>query len=149
VESFTEPPEGLFDYEDWSLRRREERRPAHVEEARPHGKHFAVRFAGCTDRDQAARLAGETIEVPRSALKPLDTGEYYRADLIGMSVRRASGELLGTVDHFIDTRSDAIMVVRGDRDFWVPATAKHLRRIDLKGRVMWIEWQEPAGQPEA
>jgi hypothetical protein len=41
------------------------------------------------------------------------------------------------------------MVVRGERDFWVPATAKHLRRVDLKDRVVWIEWQEPAGQPEA
>ncbi len=121
----------------------------HVEEARPHGKYFAVRFAGCTDRDQAARLAGETIEVLRSALKPLGAGEYYRGDLIGMSVRRENGELLGTVDHFIDTRADAIMVVRGERDYWVPATAKHLRRVDLEDRVVWIEWQEPQGQPKA
>ena len=124
-----------------------------MEEARPHGKHFAVRFAGCTDRDQAARLSGETIEVPRSALQPLGTGEYYRGDLIGMSVRRETGqengELLGTVDHFIDTRADAIMVVRGARDYWVPATAKHLRRVDLKDRIIWIEWQEPESRPKA
>ena len=35
--------------------------------------------------------------MPRAALPPLDEGEYYHADLIGLACESAGGERLGTV----------------------------------------------------
>lgn len=145
VESFTEPPAGILEYRTWHLRRLSERRPVRVEEARPHGRHFAVRVAGCDDRDSAQRMAGEAIEVPRSTLAPLGAREYYRADLIGMTVRRMGGEILGTVAYFVDTPGHAVMVVQGEREHWVPASVQHLQRVDLAERTVWVDWQEPEG----
>ena len=143
IESFTEPPDGIFSYRTWHLHTHGGRRPIRVEESKPHGRLFVARLADCTDRDSAARMAGAAIEVPRSELRPLGAREYYRADLIGMNVRRVSGESLGTVSHFIDTPGHAVMVVQGEREHWVPALAQHLSRVDLAGRTVWVDWQEP------
>ena len=65
---------------------------------RDDGKGGAIaRFAEVTGRDQAEKLRGTVLTVPRSALPPLGEGEYYHADLIGLSAVSDDGEALGTV----------------------------------------------------
>jgi 16S rRNA processing protein RimM len=56
-----------------------------------------ARFAEIADRTAADALRGQLITVPRSELPPLDEGEYYHADLIGLACETASGEPLGSV----------------------------------------------------
>ena len=61
------------------------------------GKTVIARFAEISDRTQAEALRGALVTVPRSALPPLEEGEYYHADLIGLSCESAEGEPLGAV----------------------------------------------------
>jgi 16S rRNA processing protein RimM len=56
-----------------------------------------VRFAEIEDRNAAETLRGQLVTIPRSALPPLEEGEYYHADLIGLECKSAAGELLGRV----------------------------------------------------
>ena len=56
-----------------------------------------ARFAEIADRNAAEALRGRLLTVPRSALPPLEEGEYYHADLIGLPCESAAGEALGTV----------------------------------------------------
>ena len=49
------------------------------------------------DRTAAEALRGTVLTVPRSALPPLEEGEYYHADLIGLAAVSDAGEPLGTV----------------------------------------------------
>ncbi len=56
-----------------------------------------IRFAEITDRSAAEALRGQLITISRSALPPLEEGEYYHADLIGLPCESAEGEPLGTV----------------------------------------------------
>jgi 16S rRNA processing protein RimM len=56
-----------------------------------------ARFAEIGDRAAAEALRGQILSVPRSALPPLDEGEYYHADLIGLACVSPAGELLGAV----------------------------------------------------
>lgn len=56
-----------------------------------------ARFAEISDRTAAEALRGQLITVHRSALPPLEEGEYYHADLIGLPCETAEGEPLGTV----------------------------------------------------
>ena len=65
---------------------------------RDDGKGGAIaRFAEVADRSAAEKLRGTTLSVPRSALPPLEEGEYYHADLVGLSAISDAGEDLGTV----------------------------------------------------
>ena len=56
-----------------------------------------VRFAEITDRSAAEALRGQLITIARSALPPLEEGEYYHADLLGLPCESSEGERLGTV----------------------------------------------------
>ena len=56
-----------------------------------------ARFAEIADRTAAEALRGTLLSVPRSALPPLDEGEYYHVDLIGLAAMSDTGEPLGTV----------------------------------------------------
>jgi 16S rRNA processing protein RimM len=56
-----------------------------------------ARFEGVGDRSAAEGLRGSLIEVERSTLPPLPEGEYYHADLIGLSAVDRDGNPVGTV----------------------------------------------------
>ena len=61
------------------------------------GKMPVARFEGVADRSAAEALRGSLVEVDRSALPPLDEGEYYHADLIGLPCEDAQGNAVGAV----------------------------------------------------
>jgi 16S rRNA processing protein RimM len=64
---------------------------------REGGKTAVARFEGISDRSAAEALRGTLVEVERSALPPLDEGEYYHADLVGLPCFDGEGRQLGTV----------------------------------------------------
>jgi 16S rRNA processing protein RimM len=64
---------------------------------RDGGKTAVVRLEGVADRSEAEALRGTLVEIDRSALPPLEEGEYYHADLIGLPAVDASGNAVGTV----------------------------------------------------
>lgn len=56
-----------------------------------------ARFVGIDTRDAAEALRSQLVTVPRDALPPLEEGEYYHADIIGLPCVDAAGDTLGTV----------------------------------------------------
>ncbi len=64
---------------------------------RPDAKGAVARFEGIEDRTAAEALRGALVEVDRAALPPLDPGEYYHADLIGLTCVDAGGTAIGYV----------------------------------------------------
>ncbi len=64
---------------------------------RDAGKTATARFDGIEDRSAAQALRGSLIEVDRSALPPLEEGEYYHADLIGLPCEDLDGRPVGAV----------------------------------------------------
>ncbi len=68
-----------------------------IRELRDANKTAIARLDGITDRNAAEALRGQLIEVDRAALPPLDDGEYYHADLVGLQCVDEAGNALGTV----------------------------------------------------
>lgn len=93
---------------------------------RDDGKGGAIaRFAEVTDRSAAEALRGTLLTVPRSAMPPLEEGEYYYADLIGLAAVSDAGAPLGTVvavENF--GAGDILEIERPDgKRFMVPMNA--------------------------
>ena len=61
------------------------------------GNTVVATFAEITDRSAAEALRGSLVTVSRSTLPPLDPGEYYFADLLGLACVSASGAEIGRV----------------------------------------------------
>ncbi len=69
-----------------------------LKKLRDDGKGGAIaRFAEVPDRTAAEKLRGTALTVPRSTMPPLAEGEYYHADLLGLSAVTETGKPLGTV----------------------------------------------------
>jgi 16S rRNA processing protein RimM len=64
---------------------------------RDSGKTAVARLDGINDRSAAEALRGSLVEIDRSALPPLEDGEYYHADLIGLPAEGSDGIRVGTV----------------------------------------------------
>ena len=64
---------------------------------RDSGKTAVARIGGIEDRSAAEALRGSLVEVDRSALPPLEDGEYYHADLIGLPAVDRDGVAIGSV----------------------------------------------------
>ena len=64
---------------------------------RDSGKTAVARFEGINDRSAAEALRGSLVEIERSALPPLEDGEYYHADVIGLPALDARGDKVGWV----------------------------------------------------
>jgi 16S rRNA processing protein RimM len=61
------------------------------------GKMPVARFEGIGGRAAAEALRGSLVEIDRSSLPPLEEGEYYHADLIGLPAVDGAGNPVGTV----------------------------------------------------
>ena len=61
------------------------------------GKTAVARIEGVADRSAAEALRGSLIEIDRESLPPLEEGEYYHADLIGLQCFDGDGNPVGVV----------------------------------------------------
>jgi 16S rRNA processing protein RimM len=138
VQSFTDPPQRLFEWKRWFVGEREVK----LVEARQQGDGWIAQLEGVAERDAASRLTGQMILVERDLLPPTAGREHYRGDLVGFEAKNVEGVLLGLVDHFVDTPGNAVMVIKGVREHWVPVTTQHLRSVDRDARSLIVDWPE-------
>ena len=91
-----------------------------------------------TDRDAAASLRGQELTVLREALPSVDDDEVYHADLLGMAVYEADGDLLGSVLALHDFGAGEIVEVKpkSGPSLMLPFDPNHVVEIDLEtGRI--------------
>ena len=75
----------------------DDERPLTLVSLRGGGNGAIARFAEIRDRNAAEALRGKLLYIHRSELPPLEEGEFYHADVIGLSCESEAGELLGKV----------------------------------------------------
>lgn len=139
--SDTDPREGIVEYNPWQVCVRDEWRSVQVEAGQRHGKNVVVKLAGIDDREAATSLMGAEIAVNRSDLPKPAAGEYYWADLEGLSVRTESGVELGTVGHLVATGANDVLVVKGERERLIPFIKEQVvKDIDLEQQVLVVDW---------
>jgi 16S rRNA processing protein RimM len=141
VDSYTDPLDGILEYPQWALRLGSgERITRRVLEGHPHAERLVARLEGIEDREAAAVLTGAVIEVDRAELPPTREREYYQADLIGLPVRNQDGAELGKVAYFLDGPTGPMMVVQGERQYWIPAVPRHLTKVELAAGLILVDW---------
>ena len=103
-----------------------------VEGCRTRGRKALLKLAGCESRDAAGKLRGQLLQVPIEDAVPLEDGEYYLFEIVGLEVETIEGEFLGHVAEVIDTGGNDVYVVRdGDQEILIPALADVVTKVDL------------------
>ncbi len=111
-----------------------------VQHSRRRGQLLYVKLSGIDDREAALALRGQYLQVPQSDLEPLGQGQYYRFQLVGLSVRSTEGESLGRVVRVLTTPSNDVFVVDGPLgEVLIPAIEDIVKEIDLQAGAMTVE----------
>lgn len=141
LHSYTQPHENILRYKPWILRHGADDHRVDKPEGRTQGKGIVAQLPGCADRDGAQRWVGAEIWVDRGSLPKAGRGEYYWADLEGLSVKTTDGAALGTVSHLFATGSNDVLVVKGERERLIPFVREDVvKEIDLAGGVIVVDW---------
>ncbi|QXW46224.1 ribosome maturation factor RimM [Pseudomonas amygdali] len=147
VFSFTDPIGNLLDYKTWTLRREGSvEKQVELVSGRLQSKFLVVKLKGLDDREEARLLSGYEICVPRNLFPDLDDGEYYWYQLEGLKVIDQLGQLLGKIDHLLETGSNDVMVVKpcagslDDRERLLPYTEQCVLAIDMAAGEMKVDW---------
>lgn len=114
-----------------------------VESVRLHKNCAVVKLRGVDDMTAAQRLKGTTVLADRDALGQLPDGVYYIADLLGMAVRTADGEL-GTLVDVFPTGSNDVYVVRppSGKDILLPVIPDVVKQTNLDEGYILVELME-------
>lgn len=140
VTSFTDPPEGILEYEEWSVVKDGSARTFKVLQGKPHGKFVVVKFDGIDDRDGAALLTHSEIQVQRNQL-PESDDSYYWMDLIGLNAITTEGVELGVVKSLMETGANDVLVVDGERERLIPWIENEvIVKVDLEAKTLTVDW---------
>jgi len=112
-----------------------------MEGYRLHQKRVLLKLAGVNDRDVAAGLRGQFVQVPIEEALPLGENEYYEHQIVGLEVWTAAGERLGTVDEILYGAANDVYVVRGEarREILIPTTPGVVQQVDLQAGRLVVE----------
>ncbi len=102
---------------------------------------FLVRFEGVASREDAARLTGRELRIPRSALPPLGETEFYVDDLVGCVVQDVQGNVLGTVKGVFWNGAHDVMSLDGDERL-IPVVPEFIVTVDPSKKIATVKLHE-------
>lgn len=114
-----------------------------VEQSRFQGNRLIAKIRNIDTREQAEQFLNKEIAICESQLAPLDEGEYYWKELIGLNVVNLADEDMGTIDHILETGGNDVLVLRvnnGAEERLVPRTNDVVNKVDIAGSRMVVDW---------
>jgi len=142
VQTFSDDPGALLEFDSWRIGRGEQQRDYAVAESQNHSNTLVAKLEGVNDRDQAFALRGMEVSVPREALQAPAEGEFYWADLIGLVAVNRQGIELGRVDSLMETGAHDVLVVKGSKEHLIPFIAAFVGTVDIAAGKIEVDWGE-------
>jgi 16S rRNA processing protein RimM len=107
---------------------------------RPHARGMLVMFEGYQDRERVGELRNQHVHVRTSDRPPLEQGEYYHHQLLGLEVIDENGKPLGLLSSILETGANDVYVVRDQTgaEILVPAIDSVVLDIDLDHKHMRV-----------
>ncbi|MDF2177134.1 ribosome maturation factor RimM [Aliiglaciecola sp. CAU 1673] len=148
ITSYTDYPAGIFDYKPWLIRQGDSLKELQVDLWREQGKSLIAKLVGVEDRDAADRLKNLEICIIADQLPPLEEGDYYWRDLVGLKVVTEKGYDLGTIRELFETGSNDVLVVKanvndafGQKERMLPFLMEQVvKKVDLAAKTMVVDW---------
>jgi len=109
-----------------------------VQESRPHSGTLLAKLDGIESPEQAQKFKGKAVEIPRPEA---GEGRYFWDDLVGLEVVNAQGEILGVVKRMFSNGAHDVMELQGERERLLPWVPPVVKKVDLQGRRIDVEWQ--------
>lgn len=116
--------------------------PITLESVRITDKGALIKLEGTTTPEAAAKLSGLNVKIAGTDARPLEPGEYFLFQLIGLKVSGEDGEPMGTVTDLMETSAHDVLVI-GERpdspdDLLVPNHPEFVLEMDPEAGTMVV-----------
>ena len=131
LESWCNTPEDLASLKRLYLKNGAEYQPYQVKKASVFKQFVVTDWQGIDNMDQALALKGKTVYALREDF-PLEEGEYFIADLIGLDVVDANtAKVYGTLKETINRgASDIYVILTENGERMIPVVPEFVDRVD-------------------
>ena len=142
VFSYTNPRTNILNYSPWSIKVDGSFQSIDISNGREQSKTIVAHIKGIDNREDSQKFIGQDIYINKEQLPELTQGEYYWHELIGFDVINKDEERLGTVDYFVETGANDVLVVKGKKEYWIPYIEPFLVSIDSKNNKILVDWDK-------
>lgn len=98
-----------------------------------------VGLRGVPDRNAAELMRGKLLQGERDDAPPLNDGQYYIVDIIGLSCETDEGEVLGVVKDIKNLSSDIYTIEKAGKSILFPAVKGVIKRVDLDNQKLIVD----------
>ncbi len=131
---FLDDPEMLCEFDRCRIRGKEYT----MEDVRVQKTCNLVKLTGIDTMEDAQAMRGQVIELYR---EDIDPDVIFAAELIGVEVF-ADGENIGKIKEVLDYPGNAVYVVKGQREYMIPAVSAFILSTDVDGNRMEVKLLE-------
>lgn len=149
VTSFTEKPADLFSFDSLSIKGSKENEPFCFQTYSKHSDRFIAKIEGIDDRDSAIYFVNKQIQIHEKCMLELSEDEFYWHQLKGLKVKtfyNGCEQMLGVVESIIETGSNDVMVVKGNRESIdtrkrvISCANEFLVGVNIKEGFIEVDW---------
>lgn len=140
----TDEPEKFKKLKTVLLKTDKEEREIGLQSAKFSKNMVIVKLEGVETPEEAQKYRGATLWVTRNQAVPLEENEYYRADLIGLSVITQEGEELGVLTNVLETGANDVyeVALQNGKTALFPAIRDCIKEVDLEAGRMVVHVME-------
>ena len=111
-----------------------------IESVRHQKDIILLKLKGVDIVEEAEKLKGYSLKIPRENARKLEQDEFFIADLLGLEVYQKD-EFIGTLDDIFKAGGSDVYVVKrkGKKDLLLPAIASVIQKIDLESKRIEVE----------
>ena len=140
VNSFTRPPENLFNYKNFFIDEDGIKKVFKIKKFSKSGKNYIFKIDSFNSLEEIERFKNKAIFINSKDLPKLKENEFYWKDLIGKEVKLEDGTLIGVVIEMIETGSDDVLVVQKENQKeLIPFNfGKVIKKVS--GNLIIVDW---------
>lgn len=118
--------------------------PLTIESTRQHKGFVLVKFAGYDNINDVERFRDHELMVSADDQQPLDDGQYYYHQIIGLDVEDTDGRHLGRIKEILSPGANDVWVVERPekRDLLLPVIDDVVKNVNLDKNLVTVELME-------
>ncbi|WP_283588132.1 ribosome maturation factor RimM [Limosilactobacillus viscerum] len=115
-----------------------------VEKARQHKGFVLVKFVGYDNINDVEKFRDHELLVSGEDQQPLEDGQYYYRQIIGLTVKTVDGEELGKIKEIMSPGANDVWVVDrpGKDELLLPVIDDVVKKVDLANQQVIVELME-------
>lgn len=101
-----------------------------------------MKVKGVNSCEEVARYTNKLLKINRSDVPPLNEGEYYSFDIIGLKVINQDDVVLGEIIEILKTGSNDVYITKTleGKQLLIPALKKVVTEINIEDDFMKVIW---------